>query len=305
LPMTEQRLGGVCAATLTPFDSAGAPDCTALIAHCRRLLGNGCDAINLLGTTGEATSLSVRERLDVMEAVAASGLPLERFMVGTGAAAYADALTLTRAATALGFAGALIIPPFYFKNLTDDGVLRYYDRLVAHAGDGLRLYLYNFPQLSGFAFSPLLVLRLATAFGPVMQGIKDSSGSADYAESVVAACPSIDVFPSSESGLSEAKAKGFAGCISATVNVSAPLAGRVWSGDGERQRALTAIRTSFAKHQLVPALRAVMSSLLADPAWLRMQPPLIELAEPAAARLIAELDMIPDFAGIRETFACA
>lgn len=305
MPFDEQRLGGVCAATLTPLDGGLEPDHHALIAHCRRLLDNGCDAINVLGTTGEATSLSRDERLRIMHAVADAGLPLDRFMVGTGAAAFADAVALTRAAVELGFAGALVIPPFYFKNLTDDGVFAFYDRLVDRIGDRrLRLYLYHFPQLSGFAFSTGLVTRLAAAFPRTLAGIKDSSGAAGYAEALAAACPSIDIFPSSEGALADAKSKGFAGCISATVNVSAPLAQRVWSGDRRPAHALAAIRATMAQHQLVPAIRTVMASLLGDGRWRRVIPPLHPLPELDAARLVAELDMIPEFVSIREAFAC-
>lgn len=304
MPILEQRLTGVCAATLTPLDEARAPDHAALIAHCRRLLANGCDAINLLGTTGEATSFSVDARLGVMEAVAASGLPLSRFMVGTGAAAFADALTLTRAAVRLGFAGALVIPPFYFKNITDDGMFAYYDALIERVGDErLRLYLYHFPQLSGFAFSPPLVARIAAAFGRTLAGLKDSSGAAGYAESIVAVCPDIAVFPSSEAALGDAAAKGFAGCISATVNVSAPLAGDIWRGARGSHAALGAIRALLARHQLVPAIRAVMASLRGDDGWLRLMPPLAPLGPQATDELLRSLDAIPDFAAVRRAFA--
>jgi len=296
----------VCAATLTPLDERREPDHVALIAHCRRLLRTGCDAINLLGSTGEATSLSVTARLGVMEAVAASGLPLNAFMVGTGAAAFADAAVLTRAAVGLGFAGALVVPPFYFKNLTDDGVFRYYAELIALVNeDRLRLYLYNFPQLSGFAFSAALVERLSRAFGATIAGIKDSSSVAGYPESIVAACPQLDVFPSTEAVLADGKVKGFAGCISATVNVNAPLASAVWHGDAAGHPALCATRELIGRHQLVPATRAVLASLLDDDAWLRPLPPLIELAPDDAGRLIAGLDAIPAFAAVRTAFACA
>jgi 4-hydroxy-tetrahydrodipicolinate synthase len=241
-----------------------------------------------------------------MEAVAASDLPCNVFMVGTGAAAFADARTLTRAAVELGFAGALVVPPFYYKNLTDDGVFRFYADLIAAVDDArLRMYLYHFPQLSGFAFSPRLVERLVAAFSGTIIGLKDSSGIAGFAESIVAACPGVDVFPSSESALTESKSKGFAGCISATINVSAPLAGPVWRGASDDGAALGAIRGVMAKHQLVPATRAVMASLLDDPAWLRVLPPLIELEADDVRHLLAELDAIPAFRSVREAFAFA
>ncbi len=305
MPFSEHRVGGVCAATLTPLDARLEPDHAALVAHCRRLLADGCDAVNLLGTTGEATSLSVAARIGVMEAVAASGLPLERFLVGTGAAAYEDAVRLTRSAVELGFSGALVIPPFYFKSIVDDGAFRYYAGLIDRVGEErLRLYLYHFPQLSGFGFSPALVARLAATYPRTVAGLKDSSGAAGYAESIVAACPSIDVFPSSEAGLGDARAKHFAGCISATLNVSAPLAARVWRGAVDDAPALGAIRATIARHQLVPALRAVLASLSADTTWLRVIPPLVELDAGAAATLVTDLDRWPEFARIREAYAC-
>ncbi len=304
--LSEPRIAGVCAAVLTPLDAELQPDCAALVAHCRRLLATGCDAINLLGTTGEATSLSVAARLGAMEAVAGSGLPLQCFIVGTGAAAFADAAQLTRAAFDYGFSGALVVPPFYFKTITDDGAFRYYARLIetVNAAD-VRIYLYHFPQLSGVGLSPELVTRLATAYPRSIAGIKDSSGVAGYAESIVAACPALDVFPSSEAVLADGRARGFAGCISATLNVNASIAARVWRGAPGEAAGLTAIRTSIARHQLVPALRAVLASLSGDATWLRLIPPLIELDSATAAHLMAELDAQPAFGALREAYVCA
>ncbi len=306
MPSLEQRITGVCAATLTPLNDRWEPDHALLLAHCRRLLANGCDAINLLGTTGEATSLSVAARFAVMEAVAASDLPIERFMVGTGAAAFADALALTRAAVEREFSGALVIPPFYYKSLTDDGVVRFYDRLIDAIDDSrLRLYLYNYPQLTGFTFSPQIVARLVGAYPAIIVGIKDSSAVPGYPESIIAACPTIDVFPSSEALLADGRARGFAGCISASANVTGPIATRLWHGaDPTHATGLTAIRSMLTKHQLIPALRAVAATLFADAAWLRVLPPLIELSPSAASELLAELDTIPEFPLIREAFGC-
>ncbi len=302
----EQRPGGVCAAVVTPLDAALAPDAEMLIAHCRRLLAHGCDAINLLGTTGEATSLSVAARLEVMHAVGTAGLPLSRFLVGTGAAALADAIVLTRTAVELGFGGQLVIPPFYFKGLIDDGVFAFYERLIEALSDNrLRLYLYNFPQLSGFTFSAALVARLSMTFAGTVAGLKDSSGVAGYAAAIVRACPNIDIFPSSETALSDARAAGFAGCISATLNVTAPLAAPVWRGSQSEVPALSAMRSAMAAHQLVPAVRAVLAELSGDERWRRPMPPLVALPEHDAAALIAELEALPEFGTLRRAYACA
>src|ERR1700722_14724351 len=151
-----KTLRGVIAAIPTPVNSVGNPDHARFLALARALLADGCDGLNVLGTTGEATSFTSEQRMGVMHA-AAKGLPLERLMVGTGAAAVSDAVRLTRYAGELGFAGALWLPPFYNKNVTDEGVTSYVAAVAnATAETEIPLYLYNFPALSGVAYSPAL-----------------------------------------------------------------------------------------------------------------------------------------------------
>ncbi|MGN6583324.1 MAG: dihydrodipicolinate synthase family protein, partial [Rhizobiaceae bacterium] len=154
-------LSGVIAAAATPVREDLSIDLDHLVEHCRWLLGDGgCDGINLLGTTGEATSFSTEQRIAAMRAVARAGLPLERFMVGTGAAALADACALTAEAKALGFAGALLLPPFYYKGLDAEGVVAYVEALIGKVGaEGLKLYLYQFPANSAVPYTPEIVAR--------------------------------------------------------------------------------------------------------------------------------------------------
>jgi len=290
------RLGGVFAAALTPVGANLEPDLERVVAHCGRLLRDGCDGINLLGTTGEAVSFSVAQRLAVMEAIAVSGLPLERFMVGTGASALADAVTLTAAAARLGFAGALVLPPFYYKGVGDEGLVAHFAALIERvAAPALRLYLYHFPALSGVPFTPASIARLVSAYPATIAGLKDSSGDMAYADAIVAAFPGLAVFPSTEAILLDARRRGFAGCISATVNVTAPLAGRVWRANGSAeaaadQAALSALRATIARRPLVPAIRHAAARLFADPAFARMLPPLVPLSPDEARALDAELD---------------
>ena len=217
----ENELGGVIAAIITPVTRAGEPDVDRLVARASYLLENGCNALNLLGTTGEATSFSVAQRRAVMEAVSRSGLPMDRFMVGTGAAAVKDAVELSSAAADLGFAGALVLPPFYYKPLTDDGVTSYIGAIVAATADhALPIFLYNFPALSGIAYTPQLVSLLLSRFGDRIAGLKDSSGDLGYAKVIAAISPGLKVFPSNEAILLRARAGEFAGCISATANLN-------------------------------------------------------------------------------------
>ena len=175
--MPQRKLSGVIAAISTPIEENGAPDTARAVNLARFLLDNGCDALNVLGTTGEATSFSLGERKRVMSAYKDAGLPMDRLMVGTGAAAVSDAVDLTRHAAALGFAGALVLPPFYYKGVPDDGLVAYIDTLVKATDDSkLPIYLYHFPAQSGLPWHVELIKRLRKNFGSRIVGLKDSSG---------------------------------------------------------------------------------------------------------------------------------
>src|ERR1700732_4371062 len=181
------KLKGVIAAIATAVGPDGAPDCGRSTALARFLLANGCDGLNVLGTTGEATSFSLDQRKSVMSAYAAGGLPMERLMVGTGAAALADAVALTRHAAALGFAGALLLPPFYYKGVPDDGLVAYVETLVeATVATPIAIYLYHFPAQSGLPWHVALIERLRQRFGTRIVGLKDSSGDMAYARAAAA-----------------------------------------------------------------------------------------------------------------------
>ena len=256
-----------------------------LAQHCARLLDLGCDGINLLGTTGEAASFSVAQRSETMHNIARSGLPLDRFMVGTGAAALDDAVRLTATARDLGFAGQLVVPPFYYKGIDVAGLARYFDALIGALGrNGLRLYLYHFPQNSGVPFSPEAVARLLDAHGDVVLGLKDSSGDLAYSSGLVRAHPSLDVFPSAEAALAQGINAGFAGCISATLNVTSSLVAQACRKEGsdpstavELFTAATAIRSALASVPLVAAVKWALGDLTGDPAWDAVMPPLRSL----------------------------
>jgi 4-hydroxy-tetrahydrodipicolinate synthase len=270
------KLKGVIAAVATALDDKGEPDCTRATALARFLLDNGCDGLNVLGTTGEATSFSLDQRKRVMTAYKDKALPLDRLMVGTGAASVADAVALTRHAAELGFAGALVLPPFYYKGVPDDGLVAYVDTIVgATAAKPIPIYLYHFPSQSGLPWHVKLVKRLLDTFGTRIVGLKDSSGDMAYAREAAAIAKSFKVFPSTEAVLLEARSGVFAGCISATANLNADLCARVWrDGDKNALDEAVAIRKLFDGKQLVPGVKALLAHIHGDPAWGRVQPPL-------------------------------
>jgi 4-hydroxy-tetrahydrodipicolinate synthase len=230
----------------------------------------------VLGTTGEATSFSLEQRKRVMSAYRDAGLPLDRLMVGTGAASVADAVALTRHAAELGFAGALVLPPFYYKGVPDDGLFAYVDIIVqATAERPIPIYLYHFPAQSGLPWHVRLVARLVGTFGTRIVGLKDSSGDMDYAREATKVGPGFKVFPSTEAVLMEARTGIFAGCISATANLNADLCARAWrNGDTGALDAAVAIRKLFDGKQLVPGVKALIAHIHGDAGWTRVQPPL-------------------------------
>ena len=289
-----KTLSGVIAAIATPIGEDGAPDLKRAVKLARYLLDNGCDGLNVLGTTGEATSFSLDERKAVMDAYKANGLPLDRMMVGTGAAAVSDAAALTRHAAELGFAGALVLPPFYYKGVPDDGLFAYIDTLVkASAAKPISIYLYHFPAMSGLPWHVTLIKRLLQSFPTRIVGLKDSSGDMAFARSAAALSPDFAVFPSTEAALIEARQGAFAGCISATANLNADLCARAWrEGDAAALDAAVTIRKLFDGKPLVSGVKALLAHIHGDPALARVKPPLAAFSAADRAAVVAGHDAV-------------
>jgi 4-hydroxy-tetrahydrodipicolinate synthase len=289
-----KTLSGVIAAIATPIGEEGAPDLKRAVKLARYLLDNGCDGLNVLGTTGEATSFSLDERKAVMDAYKANGLPLDRLMVGTGAAAVSDAAALTRHAAELGFAGALVLPPFYYKGVPDDGLFAYIDTLVkASAAKPIPIYLYHFPAMSGLSWHVILIKRLLESFPTRIVGLKDSSGDMAFARSAAALSPDFAVFPSTEAALIEARQGAFAGCISATANLNADLCARAWrEGDAAALDAAVTIRKLFDGKPLVSGVKALLAHIHGDPALARVKPPLAAFSAADRAAVVAGHDAV-------------
>jgi len=284
---------GVIAAIATPLNESGAPDHALFLDHARRLLDGGCDALNVLGTTGEATSFSLDQRVSLMQKAAAN-LPNDRLMVGTGAAALADAITLTKTAADAGFAGALVLPPFYYKGVSEDGLHAFIARLVTETkSEGIPLYLYNFPAMTGITWTPALVARLVRDFPGRIVGLKDSSGDMDYARAIAAISADFATFPSNEAVLIEARSGAFAGCISATANLNSAFCAKAFhGGDQDALGKANAIRALFNGKPLVAGIKAVLAELNTAPAWSQVVPPLHSWTQEEAARTADQIRQI-------------
>lgn len=284
---------GIIAAVPTPVTPSGAPIKALFQEHCQWALAHGCDGLNILGSTGEATSFAAAARAEVM-AWAVEACPKTRLMVGTGTPALAETIALTERADDLGYGVALVLPPFYYKPLSEAGLVAYYTALHTALGDRrIQLYFYNFPQMTGLTIPVEVISTLARQFPDRFTGIKDSSGDLDYARAIVGLGQGLKVFPSSETVLSHARKDGFAGCISASVNITAPLCAQVWVAEHDAPEELVAEiarkRGLLAGPDLIPSIKHLVGLRSGHSAWREMVPPFLPLAADKAATLEAEI----------------
>jgi 4-hydroxy-tetrahydrodipicolinate synthase len=284
---------GVWAAALTPLNETLSIDAKACTEHARWLLAQGCAGVVALGTTGEANSFTVAERLDLIGALGASGLPADRIMVGTGCCAVPDTIALTRAALDAGFVKVLMLPPFYYKQVSNEGLFRAYaDVIEAVAEPRLRVIVYDIPQQTGFKIGADLLIRLAAAFAGVVAGLKDSSG--DWSAMQRAAdIPAFQVFPGSEQFLLASLRAGWPGCISAVANVTAATLAELvvrWRDDDAdaRQAAIARTRQMLQPFPIIPALKEILAHATGRSQWRGVRPPLVNLSAPEAARLLGQ-----------------
>ncbi len=295
--MRDALFGGVNAAVLTPMTADLAPDLARMTAHCRWLLANGCDGLGILGTTGEANSIGVGERLRLMEDLVAAGIPAAKLLPGTGTPALTDTVLLTEKARALGCRGVLVLPPFFYKNPSDDGLFAYFSELVQRTGGAVPIYLYHFPQQSAVPFGFDLIARLLKAYPTVIKGAKDSSGDFANSSGMVRAfgAEGFEVYVGYDDGLLDILKLGGAGCITAAANVSSAIGARVYAGwdrpeGADAQAMLTAVRRAVTLVPLIPGLKALMARHAGDAAWHHTRPPHLKLAEEEQARLFKAFD---------------
>lgn len=289
------RLSGVLSPVITPFDEQLAPDAKRLARQCRWLLSQDT-GLAVFGTNSEANSLSTDEKVDLLDSLVADGVDPSRMMPGTGCCALTDTVKLTRHAVELGCAGVLMLPPFYYKEVSDDGLFRSYAEVIERIGsDALQIYLYHIPPISNVSLSLDLVERLITAYPDNLAGIKDSSGDWTNTESMLErGWDGFQVFAGSESFLLRVMRAGGAGCISATANVNPAAINDLycnWQADnaGEKQQALDELRSIVQNFPMIPALKAIVADYSGDSAWSRVRPPLVELDNKQVASLTQQL----------------
>ncbi len=282
---------GIWPPAATPFREDLSIDTERYIAFCHELLRDGAHGLAVLGTTSEANSLDLEERKVLLEKLVASGVNPTQLLPGTGASSFGDAVKLTKHAADLGVKGSLLLPPFYYKGVSDEGLFEFVSEVIARvANKRLRLYLYNFPQQTGLVWSRGLIAKLREAFPEIVVGIKDSSGDETYLNNLLQQFPGFAIFPSSESLMVDALVKGAAGCISATANTHVKPIRELFDdwkspdAKAKNERA-SKIRALIASFPLIAAVKATLADQHKHRGWQRVRPPLVKLDETQASEL--------------------
>ncbi len=309
------RIRGVLAPVVTPFKADLAPDRQRFIAHCKWLLSQNC-GLAVFGTNSEANSLSMEERAMLLDELVAAGVDPARMMPGTGCCSIMETVKLTKQAIGNGCAGVLMLPPFYYKDVSEEGLYRYFSEVVQRVADArLKIYLYHIPPVAVVGITTGLVERLLAAYPNAIAGMKDSSGDWNNTKtfldafaarsagpaSTARAARTFDVFVGSESFLLANMRNGGVGTISATANVNPAAIYKLYSqwdtaDDADQQQLkLNVVREVFSSRKfpsMIAALKQAIAIYADDPAWRTVRPPLVELTPEQTKTLTAELKAI-------------
>jgi 4-hydroxy-tetrahydrodipicolinate synthase len=292
-----KQIEGVLAPVITPFRKDYSPDAERFVRHCRWLLKSGCAGLAVFGTNSEANSMSVGEKRKLLEALVAGGVAASTLMPGTGHCALSDSIEMTRAAVELGCAGVLMLPPFYYKGVSDEGLYRNFAEVIECVGDErLSLYLYHIPPVAQVPITLNLIEKLLSKYPGIVAGVKDSSGDWSNTKAMLDnfAKSGFDVFAGSEVFLLDNMRNGGKGCITATGNINpGPIANvyKNWrSAEADKlQAGITATRKIVQKQPMIPALKSAVAHFGNDAEWRTCRPPLIELTRKQEEELITEL----------------
>ena len=291
---------GIWAPLLMPLKENLEVDLGRMVALAEELLASGCNGLALFGTTSEANSFSLEERMLALEHCVKAGIDPARIMVGNGCCAYPDSIRLTRHSLDLGCTTVLMLPPFYYKNMSDEGLANSFTQVVeAMNSDDLRILLYHFPALSGVPITLGLIEILRRRHGATIAGVKDSSGDWDNTRQLLENFADMAIFPGTENLLLDGLEHGGAGSITATANLTPGTIRGVydsWSqndaGAREQQQQINRVRAVIQKTPMVPTLKHLTALRLKDPAWTRLRPPMVNLSEAQGRQAASELQSV-------------
>lgn len=296
---------GIFCASFTAFGNDGTIDHKRSVDHARDLIAMGCTGVALLGTTGEANSLSCAERMALLEAAVDQGIDPARLLPGTGLCSIPETVMLTRHAIQCGVRTILLLPPFYYPNPDLAGLVDHYARIIEDVGeDQLRILLYNIPQMTGIAINAELIGALRHRYPQTVVGMKDSSGDLPHMQQLVRTFPGFSILAGADPLVGPLLRSGGAGGITATANLIAPLLidlfHRVRSGENAietqaLENRIAAIRNLFQNWPQIPALKAGKAIMSDDRTWTNIRTPMTAFPDnqwPILTRAMREIGLI-------------
>jgi 4-hydroxy-tetrahydrodipicolinate synthase len=292
----KKNFSGVIAPLITPFGEDGAPDPDRFVAHAEWLMSNGCTGLAPFGTTSEANSLGLDERMELLEELVDAGIDPAKLLPGTGMCSVTDAITLTQHAVELECGGCLMLPPFYYKGPSEEGLYRYFSEVIEAVGDDrLKVYLYHIPPIAQVGITLPLIGRLTKAYPETVVGLKDSSGDWATTKSILEAYPDLEIFPGSEAFLLDGLRAGSSGTISASANINAAALYKVYQNwqkpeADALQAKIGDVRKVFQSLNMIPFIKAIVAHYRGDPGWAKLRPPFVELPEADVKKAIAVLE---------------
>ncbi len=292
----QKNFSGVIAPLITPFGDDGAPDFERFVSHGEWLMANGCTGLAPFGTTSEANSLGLEERMELLEELIDGGIDPTKLLPGTGMCSLTDAITLTQHAVEMECGGCLMLPPFYYKAPSEEGLFRYFSEVIEAVGDDrLKVYLYHIPPIAQVGFTLPLIGRLMKAYPDTVVGLKDSSGDWANTKSILDEYPTLEIFPGSEAFLLDGLRSGSSGTISASANVNPAALYKVYqnwqSADADALQAkIGNVRKVFQSLNMIPFIKAIVAHYRGDPGWAKLRPPFVELPAADVAKAIKVLE---------------
>jgi len=297
--LSADRFTGVNAAVLTPVTDDLVPDDALMLDYSKWLMNNGCDGLAILGTTGEANNFSLKERIRIIESLIEGGIPAKALMPGTGSCSLTDAVELTKVAVKAGCGGALMLPPWYYKNPSDEGLYRFFSEVIQRVGDSnLQIYLYHFPQMSATPITYNLIEMLLKDYPDTVAGMKDSSGDLENMAGAAERFAGFHVLAGAETVFLDLLKRGGAGCITACSNVTSQLAQDVYTAfqngtdPSAANESMIAIRKVIQEYPLSPALKELIARHTGNAQWRNSRPPFTTMDDVTRQRLFNEFDAV-------------
>ena len=291
---------GVYCAAATPLDANLNPDLAKLADHAKRLIADGCHGVAMLGSTGEANSFSVSERKAMLDAVVQAGVSAEQLLPGTGVPAAPETIELTRHALAAGVRTVVMLPPFYYKGVTDQGLIDSYSRVIDGIGDSrLQVILYHIPPIAQIAIPVDVIGALLEKFPGTFVGVKDSGGDIEHMKMLVKTFPNLSILAGADPFMLPLLKEGGAGCITATSNLVGAQLRTVFdnfdkaeAGDKVEaaQARIVALRNLSNSYVQIPTIKTMVAHRTGDEGWCRVRPPFVALDDQARKAVFALLD---------------